>query len=94
MGGLLLLSKLLDCVLYTLETHSVDLQYQQFAPAESVHPKNGWRIKLIPVFPVTSAVCTPVGLSRMFTVMGQLLVKPTVSDQNLCLFYSMTAQFQ
>lgn len=25
------------------------------------------------------AVCTPVGLSRMFTVMGQLLVKPTVS---------------
>lgn len=25
-------------------------------------------------------VCTPVGLSRMFTVMGQLLVKPTVSN--------------
>ncbi|XP_027952870.1 limb region 1 protein homolog, partial [Eumetopias jubatus] len=24
-------------------------------------------------------LCTPVGLSRMFTVMGQLLVKPTVS---------------
>lgn len=25
-------------------------------------------------------MCTPVGLSRMFTVMGQLLVKPTVSN--------------
>lgn len=28
---------------------------------------------------VSLLVCTPVGLSRMFTVMGQLLVKPTVS---------------
>eukprot|EP00069_Balaena_mysticetus_P020330 bmy_12872T0 len=26
-----------------------------------------------------AAMCTPVGLSRMFTVMGQLLVKPTVN---------------
>ncbi|KAG8009519.1 Limb region 1 protein-like protein, partial [Nibea albiflora] len=25
-------------------------------------------------------VCTPVGLSRMFTVMGQLLVKPTILE--------------
>lgn len=29
-------------------------------------------------FLCTRVVCTPVGLSRMFTVMGQLLVKPTV----------------
>uniref|UniRef100_A0A8C1VKD4 Limb development membrane protein 1 n=1 Tax=Cyprinus carpio TaxID=7962 RepID=A0A8C1VKD4_CYPCA len=27
-----------------------------------------------------SSVCTPVGLSRMFTVMGQLLVKPTILE--------------
>lgn len=33
------------------------------------------------VVSVMSAVCTPVGLSRMFTVMGQLLVKPAVSDR-------------
>ncbi|XP_027952693.1 limb region 1 protein homolog [Eumetopias jubatus] len=25
-------------------------------------------------------LCTPVGLSRMFTVMGQLLVKPTILE--------------
>uniref|UniRef100_A0ACB8FX92 Limb region 1 protein n=1 Tax=Sphaerodactylus townsendi TaxID=933632 RepID=A0ACB8FX92_9SAUR len=25
-------------------------------------------------------ICTPVGLSRMFTVMGQLLVKPTILE--------------
>ncbi|NXW02245.1 LMBR1 protein, partial [Fregetta grallaria] len=31
-------------------------------------------------------VCTPVGLSRMFTVMGQLLVKPTVSVTQICPF--------
>ncbi len=30
-----------------------------------------------------SSVCTPVGLSRMFTVVGQLLVKPTVSTITL-----------
>uniref|UniRef100_A0A8C5UED6 Limb development membrane protein 1 n=1 Tax=Malurus cyaneus samueli TaxID=2593467 RepID=A0A8C5UED6_9PASS len=29
-------------------------------------------------------LCTPVGLSRMFTVMGQLLVKPTVSATQFC----------
>ena len=34
-------------------------------------------VKLIMMFSVHYAVCTPVGLSRMFTVMGQLLVKPT-----------------
>uniref|UniRef100_H3D5G6 Limb development membrane protein 1 n=1 Tax=Tetraodon nigroviridis TaxID=99883 RepID=H3D5G6_TETNG len=28
----------------------------------------------------TRVVCTPVGLSRMFTVMGQLLVKPTILE--------------
>lgn len=32
----------------------------------------------------SSVVCTPVGLSRMFTVMGQLLVKPTVSVTQTC----------
>ncbi|MEQ2186409.1 Limb region 1 protein, partial [Goodea atripinnis] len=25
-------------------------------------------------------MCTPVGMSRMFTVMGQLLVKPTILE--------------
>lgn len=34
-------------------------------------------------------MCTPVGLSRMFTVMGQLLVKPTVSNKYLWLFWSV-----
>lgn len=39
------------------------------------------------VVSVMSAVCTPVGLSRMFTVMGQLLVKPAVSDLGSLSFF-------
>lgn len=86
MGGLLLLSKPFDCFSYTLKKQNViayvDLKYHQFAIAEVVQ----LIIKLITLFSFMYVVCTPVGLSRMFTVMGQLLVKPTVSDQYLWLF--------
>ena len=35
---------------------------------------------LLTFFHVT--VCTPVGFSRMFTVMGQLVIKPQVSQSS------------
>uniref|UniRef100_A0A8D2B2P1 Limb development membrane protein 1 n=1 Tax=Sciurus vulgaris TaxID=55149 RepID=A0A8D2B2P1_SCIVU len=37
-------------------------------------------ISLIGMFVYFSVMCTPVGLSRMFTVMGQLLVKPAILE--------------
>ncbi|XP_031691823.1 limb region 1 protein homolog isoform X4 [Oncorhynchus kisutch] len=37
-------------------------------------------------------VCTPVGLSRMFTVMGQLLVKPTILEDLDDQIYCVTLQ--
>lgn len=78
MGGLLLLSKIFIISQHRLHTdHALLINYNQLI--------NFTMVKLITqfcfvLFFVCYVVCTPVGLSRMFTVMGQLLVKPTVSN--------------
>ncbi|KAI5103791.1 limb region 1 protein-like isoform X1, partial [Silurus meridionalis] len=57
------------------------------ASMESLYGKNLWEFYLPYLYSCISLMggllllmCTPVGLSRMFTVMGQLLVKPTILE--------------